>query len=94
MRGRRFWGEPELEGMYRVVSGGRFWGRTWEGPAAEQGPEGAKVGSVMWSPAGWVTDHLVVAALLLGGHGELVPDVHPARSDRCADRRSLPQLVL
>jgi hypothetical protein len=24
-----------------------------------------------------VTDHLVVAALLLGGHGELVPDVHP-----------------
>jgi len=26
---------------------------------------------------GGVTNHLEVAALLLGGHGELVPDVHP-----------------
>jgi hypothetical protein len=38
--------EPELEGMYRLVSGGRFWGtpRTAGGRDKEMG---AKVGSVM-----------------------------------------------
>ena len=71
--------EPELEGD---VEGGLGQGVTGSANLARGGGVARTidvgergVGNV--SELGGVADHLVVAALLLGGLGELVPDVHP-----------------
>ena len=71
--------EPELEGdveggLGEGVAGGANLARgVGVARAIDVGERG--VGNV--SELGGVADHLVVAALLLGGLGELVPDVHP-----------------
>ena len=71
--------EPELEGD---VEGGLGQGVTGSANLARGGGVARAInvgergiGDV--SQLGGVADHLVVAALLLGGLGELVPDVHP-----------------
>jgi len=71
--------EPELEGH---VEGGL--GESIAGSAHLAGGVGvaravnvSEGGIRDEGKLGGVTNHLEVAALLLGGHGELVPDVHP-----------------
>ena len=71
--------EPELEGD---IEGGL--GESLAGSANLAGGVGiaravniGEGGVANVSELGGVADHLVVAALLLGGLGELVPDVHP-----------------
>jgi hypothetical protein len=71
--------EPELEGD---VEGGLGEGVTGSANLARGvGVAGAvdisKAGVGDVGQLGGVANHLVVAALLLGGHGELAPDVHP-----------------
>ena len=71
--------EPELEwdvegGLGQGVAGSANLARGVRVAGTVNFSEGG-VGNV--SELGGVADHLVVAALLLGGLGELVPDVHP-----------------
>ena len=72
--------EPEKEGNVEsglregVAGGADLVGATGSGTGASDGGEGGvcDVGKL-----GGVTDHLEVAAEVLGRHRELVPDVHP-----------------
>jgi len=72
--------EPEKEGnvesgLREGVAGGAHLGRSAGSRAGAR--HGGELGIGDVRELGGVTDHLEVAALLLRGHGDLVPDVHP-----------------
>jgi len=62
-------------GLGEGVAGGAHLGRTTGGGA--RAGDGGELGIRDVGQLGRVADHLEVASLLLGRHGELVPDVHP-----------------
>jgi hypothetical protein len=62
-------------GLGEGVTGGTHLGRTTGGGTRPR--DGGELGIRDVGKLGSVTNHLEVASLLLGRHGELVPDVHP-----------------
>jgi hypothetical protein len=78
-RKARVGAEPELEGnveggLREGVAGSANLARRSGRAGAINGGEG-RIGDE--GKLGGVTNHLEVSTLLLGGHGELIPDVHP-----------------
>jgi len=72
--------EPEKEGnveggLREGAAGSANLGRSSSGGAGTSDAGKSRIGDV--GKLGGVSDHLEVAALLLGGHGDLIPDVHP-----------------
>ena len=72
--------EPEKEGnveggLRESAAGSANLGGSTSGGARTSDAGESRIGDV--GELGGVSDHLEVAALLLGGHGDLVPDVHP-----------------
>ncbi len=72
--------EPEHQrdvkgGLRESVTGSAHLVDRASGGAGTRDTSKSRIGDV--GELGGVSDHLEVSALLLGGHGELVPDVHP-----------------